>query len=97
MCKPYYKHCLYYLKNENIWVQVIVEHTNFKQWPLGSVITSLPTDQEVSSSIPDSAIGELFQGLYILGVSVFGSPLSIFSPVQFSKEILALCGPEEAL
>ena len=50
--------------------------------PLGFVMTSLPTGQEVLDSIPGSVVGliisrELFQGFYRPDASVFQSPLSM--------------------
>jgi hypothetical protein len=57
---------------------------------------SLPTYGEVPSSILGSAVGlfyrgELFHGMYGLGVSVFLCLLSMVSSVLFSEEAPALC------
>ena len=66
------------------------------------VVTSLPYDQEVPSSIASSVMGffsdgELFHGVYGLDASAFQCPLSIFCPLLPSEvahrsgEALQLC------
>ena len=58
--------------------------------PLGSMITSLLADQEISASIADSAViffstGELLRGVCRLDVSVFVSFVHILSCVVFGE------------
>ena len=60
---------------------------------LDSVVTSLPTDQEVPGSIPGSwfSNGELFDYMYGLIMSVFQIPLSIFCSAFSSDEVPVPC------
>ena len=72
----------------------LFEGTFQKVGPLGPLVMPLPSDQEVTGSIPSSAVlflssGELFLAMYRLRVSV--SFVHVFCPVLSSDDVPTLC------